>query len=145
MDHHTPVSRLRFDRSVWLGPLSRDRIFSDFLNLEVAAIVEDYADEKLTFGLLLEIQYRIAASWANRAPHEQNQTIARSLASWHDPALFLMVWTTTEEAYCLQMHHLSKDEYADLKGGTLTVGNLYRQNHTVFLAHLLPKNRYQIN
>lgn len=148
MDHQTPVSRLRVDPSVWFGPLSRDRTFSDFLNLEVPAIVEDYADETLTFGLLIEIQYQIAAAWASRAPSEQNRKIVQMLAGWHDPAKFLWVYSaeyTTEEAYCLQMRQLSVTEYAGLKSGTLTVGELYRKNHTVFLAHLLPKNRYQIN
>lgn len=138
-------SKVVFDDRVWLGSLSQSRTFSDFVNNDVDDIVETYEQDAVTFELLVQIQYEIAAALSKKGVGEKIKRIATTLAGHKNKSMFLATRDTTEQAYCMQILGLNGREYARMKTNRLTVGNLYRHNPTAFLAPLLPKNKYQVN
>ena len=133
------------DTRVWLGPLGENRAFKDFVDLTVPEIIEEYADDKATFGRWIEIQYKIAKALAHISTGQQNQDIATSLAGHKNKDLFLLVHDTTEEAYALQMRGLFQNEYEKMLDGDITIGELYRQNPVAFFGPLLRTNERAVN
>jgi hypothetical protein len=128
------------DKRVWLGPLGKSRGFRHFVDVTVPEIIAEDEDEVATFELWIEIQFKIATALAAISSGEQNQRIARTLANHKDKDMFLAVRNTTEEGYALQMRGLFYDEYAEMKAGEFTIGELYRQNPVAFFGPLLRKN-----
>lgn len=137
--------RLQTDPKVWFGPLFGDQIFSNFANSEVPALLQELAHDKLTFELLLEIQYHLAKRWANLAPSEQNRNIARSLEDWSKPAEFLRdVWFCNQKEYCIEKGFLSGHQFTLMAEGWLSVYYLLQNNPAAFFAPLLLRNKLQI-
>jgi hypothetical protein len=133
------------DQRVWLGPLGTSRSFKDFVDLTVLRIIEEQNSEVATFELWIEIQYQIAQAWADLSDSKQNENIARSLAGYADKDFFLMVHNTDEKGYALQIRGLFYDEYAEMKAGEFTIGELYRQNPVAFFGPLLRRNEWATN
>jgi hypothetical protein len=133
------------DQRVWLGPLGTSRSFKDFVDLTVPKIIEKHNSEVATFELWIELQYEIAQAWADLSDSKQNENIARSLAGYTDKDFFLMVHNTDEKGYALQIRGLFYDEYAEMKAGEFTIGELYRQNPVAFFGPLLRKNEWATN
>ncbi len=132
--------QLLADRRVWLGPLGNSQTFKDFVDFTVPEIIEEFKDTTATFACWIEVQHKIAVALAEISIGQQNKNIALSLAGHDNIDLFLIVHDTTEEGYALQMRGLFYDEYAEMKAGMLTVGELYRQNPVAFFGPLLRRN-----
>ncbi len=128
------------DKRVWLGPLGKSRGFKYFVDVTVPEILEEYSEVVATFELWIEIQYKIATALADISTEPTNEKIARRLSDYKDKYLFLALRNTTEEGYALQMRGLFYDEYAEMKAGEFTVGELYRQNPVAFFGPILRKN-----
>jgi hypothetical protein len=133
------------DKRVWLGPLGESRGFKYFVDVTVPEIIEEYEGEVATFELWIEVQFKIATALAAISTGAQNQKIARSLSGYKDKDMFLAVRNTTEEEYALQMRGLFYDEYAEMKAGEFTIGELYRQNPVAFFGPLLRKNEWIVH
>jgi hypothetical protein len=133
-------SQLLADERVWLGPLGTSRPFKNFVDITVPEVIEEYEGEQATFERWIEIQYRIASALAAISSGEHNQNIANSLAGHDNVDMFLAVHDTTEEGYALQMRGFFEEEYAKMKAGAATIGELFSQNPVAFLGPLLRKN-----
>ena len=136
----TTWNQLMADQRVWLGPLGTSQSFKSFVDMIVPKIIDQYGSEVATFEIWIEIQYQIAQTWADQSDSKQNENIARSLSGYTDKDFFLMVHNTDEMGYSLQIRGLFYDEYAEMKAGEFTIGELYRQNPVAFFGPLLRKN-----
>jgi hypothetical protein len=110
------------------------------VDIIVPEIIEEYENKVATFELWIEIQYKIATAMAKTWKCEQNEDIALSLASYKNKTAFLLVQGGTEEEYALQLRGLFIEEYEQMLGGGITIGDLYRQNPVAFFGPLLRKN-----
>lgn len=136
----TTWNQLMADQRVWLGPLGTSQSFKDFVDVVVPEIISKYSSQVATFEIWIEIQYKIAQAWADQSDSKQNENIARSLSGYSDKDFFLMVHNTDETGYALQIRGLFYDEYAEMKAGEFTVGELFYQNPVAFFGPLLRKN-----
>ena len=127
--------QLLVDERVDLGPLARSKRFRQFVEQDVAEILEEYL--AMTFELWIEIQYRIAEALASISTGKQNRNIATSLSGYMNVELFLLVHDTTQDAYALQLRGWSPGEYDGILRGSLTVDELYQANPVAFLGPLL--------
>ena len=132
--------RLLSDPRVSLGPLANSRSFKNFIEEIVPKIISGYSETVASFEIWIEIQYHIARAWADLTLSRQNENIAISLSGYQDKEFFLMVHNKNERDYALQVRGLYFDEYAEMKDGSLIIGDLFEQNPVAFIGPLLKKN-----
>lgn len=145
METITIWDRLQTDPRVRLGSLGTSWTFFDFVSDNVAEIIDEYGNQIASFPIWIEVQYRIAETYASIVPSDQNRNIARSLSGFHNPDLFLAVHDISEEGYALQLRGLLEEEYAQLEAGQMTVGELFERNPVAFFGRLLPSNKLKVN
>jgi hypothetical protein len=141
----TTWDKIVTDDRIWLGSLLRNRTYRQFVTDDVEEIIEEVGENTATFGHILFVQYLVADRFASKYKNPRIRTIANGLTLYQDPKTFLGLHNISEKEYCLQLFGLTDTQFEEMQEGSLTIGELFRQNPAALLAPILPKNKRRIN
>lgn len=132
------------DPQIELGKLRHNNQFRQLVE-ELEVELDDMLDEPLTLELLMEAQYRWVAMVARCATRDTAvvEKIASGLSQFEIADIVIEVAGETKESYFKKRPGLSDEEYALVKLGAMTVGELLESRPAVIIRPLFRSKKHQ--